>query len=556
MSGRICRETYANYGSYLRSRGYDKAICDLIDMIESGKIPVGPFIPVDKCNAILNGTLEIIECDGNIPGPQTGGVQSGMGQLWVQGGFNGPLGLARDLSIQAANGINSGGAIIQTGPSSFSVYVPNVGNISDHNYFESKTFLHGGLTMSDSINTSPSSVLTTITSIVKSDSSGLTVPWPNPATTTNDFPNDYTLATTKAIYDYVSSLADPKLKYIGNTGNETVDLAADTFNIVGTTGNIETTASSGSSSNNPSLKIDLVDILTALQAGTYGSQTVSGTTQTIKVPTITIDQKGRVTSASEPTNAIDVMSSFKVSDGTTTENVKNTGEIDFTVTNSNLTLNVSSGGVGNATVEHGLNSTLTGLDSVETDELIMPDAVSSSSNTNITSITNSITGTGTSNELATTNAIVSYVGAQTSGLMSSWSIGNGTTTTTVNNGDTVKIQGGNNINTSLSSTDITVNLEPTLTGLTSVTATTITDGTASMASGTISDGGGSSMIGGVVTANTISDGTASMINGVVTATTINSGTATMTGNIESTAGDICRAPAGALQISLLVHLVI
>ena len=77
MSGKVCRETYANYGSYLRSRGYDKAICDLIDMIESGKIPVGPFIPVDKCNAILNGTLEIIECDGNIPGPQTGGVQSG-----------------------------------------------------------------------------------------------------------------------------------------------------------------------------------------------------------------------------------------------------------------------------------------------------------------------------------------------------------------------------------------------------------------------------------------------------------------------------------------------
>ena len=91
MSGKICRETYSNYGSYLRSRGYDKAICDLIDMIESGKIPVGPFHPIDNCNAHLNGTLEITECDGNMPGPGTGGIQTGMGQLWIQGGYGGDM---------------------------------------------------------------------------------------------------------------------------------------------------------------------------------------------------------------------------------------------------------------------------------------------------------------------------------------------------------------------------------------------------------------------------------------------------------------------------------
>ena len=43
MSGKPCKETYCNYGNYLSSRGYDKAICDLITMIESGNIPIGPF---------------------------------------------------------------------------------------------------------------------------------------------------------------------------------------------------------------------------------------------------------------------------------------------------------------------------------------------------------------------------------------------------------------------------------------------------------------------------------------------------------------------------------
>ena len=158
MSGKVCRETYANYGSYLRSRGYDKAICDLIDMIESGKIPVGPFRPIDNCNAVLHGTLEIIECHGNIPGPGTGGVQTGMGQLWVRGGYDGSSGAAyaHDLSIQSINGINAGGAIIQTASNNFDVIIPNVGTTSNLNYFGSNTWLDGGLTMTAEKFTLPS----------------------------------------------------------------------------------------------------------------------------------------------------------------------------------------------------------------------------------------------------------------------------------------------------------------------------------------------------------------------------------------------------------------
>ncbi len=36
-----CRNTYNNYGSYLRSRGYDQQICNLSTQIENGQINLG-----------------------------------------------------------------------------------------------------------------------------------------------------------------------------------------------------------------------------------------------------------------------------------------------------------------------------------------------------------------------------------------------------------------------------------------------------------------------------------------------------------------------------------
>ena len=62
MSQKICRETYANYGSYLRSRGTDKAVCDLIDRIEAGNIALGPFIPFippDTNTAVIDSSLHV-----------------------------------------------------------------------------------------------------------------------------------------------------------------------------------------------------------------------------------------------------------------------------------------------------------------------------------------------------------------------------------------------------------------------------------------------------------------------------------------------------------------
>ena len=59
MSSTICREKYFNYGSYLRSRGYDKEICNLVSNIENGKIQVGSFTPNGTSGGTITGNLNI-----------------------------------------------------------------------------------------------------------------------------------------------------------------------------------------------------------------------------------------------------------------------------------------------------------------------------------------------------------------------------------------------------------------------------------------------------------------------------------------------------------------
>jgi hypothetical protein len=60
MPATICREKYFNYGSYLRSRGYDKEICNLVSNIENGNIKVGSFIPNGTNGGTINGNLKIV----------------------------------------------------------------------------------------------------------------------------------------------------------------------------------------------------------------------------------------------------------------------------------------------------------------------------------------------------------------------------------------------------------------------------------------------------------------------------------------------------------------
>jgi hypothetical protein len=113
MSGNnfTCRDKYYNYGSYLRSRGYDKEICSLVTDIENGNIPIGPITPGSCPNpTIIEGNVTITTCDG----------LSDTGILRVNGGTIGtstsatPLLDAEKYGLQVKKGAYISGPIIQT----------------------------------------------------------------------------------------------------------------------------------------------------------------------------------------------------------------------------------------------------------------------------------------------------------------------------------------------------------------------------------------------------------------------------------------------------------
>lgn len=108
MSGYTCRETYYNYGSYLRSRGYDQAICNLFNDIEAGKVKVGPIVPHGECNVTINGDVSIQQCDD---------PAQGAGILKLYGGSSGNIANPSeysDLGLQAHTGAHVYGPIVQT----------------------------------------------------------------------------------------------------------------------------------------------------------------------------------------------------------------------------------------------------------------------------------------------------------------------------------------------------------------------------------------------------------------------------------------------------------
>lgn len=105
MSGYTCRETYYNYGSYLRSRGYDQAICNLFTEIEAGKVKVGPIVPHGECNVTINGNVVIQNCDQPTKG-------AGILSLWG-GSADDPLAYS-NFGLQAYTGAHFVGPIVQS----------------------------------------------------------------------------------------------------------------------------------------------------------------------------------------------------------------------------------------------------------------------------------------------------------------------------------------------------------------------------------------------------------------------------------------------------------
>ena len=99
-------------------------------------------------------------------------------------------------------------------------------------------------------------------------------------------------------------------------------------------------------------------------------------------------------------------------------------------------------------------------------------------------------------KLATQQSIKAYIDAQNTAQDLDFQGDSGGALSIDLDSETLDIAGGTNINTAGSGNELTVNLDATLTGLTSVTSTTLTDGTASINSGALT---------GVTTINTSGD---------------------------------------------------
>lgn len=90
MSQKICRETYANYGSYLRSRGTDNAVCDLRNKIETGEVVAGN---ANTAGGLLNvstseggATIFQNHPDNQVPGTMLLETHTVHHKLWIYTG--------------------------------------------------------------------------------------------------------------------------------------------------------------------------------------------------------------------------------------------------------------------------------------------------------------------------------------------------------------------------------------------------------------------------------------------------------------------------------------
>jgi len=112
-------------------------------------------------------------------------------------------------------------------------------------------------------------------------------------------------------------------------------------------------------------------------------------------------------------------------------------------------------------------------------------------------------------ETTDTSNIVAAINEINSAVTTAFTIADDTSTTQqVNSGDVFRISSGSNITATVSATDtMTIALNSTISGLTSVSATTLTDGTASMNSGSLSGvvnlTASGTIEGGTITENSI-----------------------------------------------------
>ena len=94
--------------------------------------------------------------------------------------------------------------------------------------------------------------------------------------------------------------------------------------------------------------------------------------------------------------------------------------------------------------------------------------------------------------------------AGTAAISTSWTISDGSSTSSIDGGDTLVVAGGTNLTSAVSGDQVTINLDSSISGLTSVSSTTLTDGTASISSGAIT-GATNITASGIVSFGTLTD---------------------------------------------------
>ena len=121
MSGNnyTCRDKYYNYGSYLRSRGFDKELCNLLNDITAGLSNIGPIQP-GNCE---NGTPTIISGDVIIE-PCENDIDNSTGTLKIYGGNS------TNPSIETTGGASFIGDVIVRGNLAVTGYVEDLSAVS------------------------------------------------------------------------------------------------------------------------------------------------------------------------------------------------------------------------------------------------------------------------------------------------------------------------------------------------------------------------------------------------------------------------------------------
>jgi len=89
-------------------------------------------------------------------------------------------------------------------------------------------------------------------------------------------------------------------------------------------------------------------------------------------------------------------------------------------------------------------------------------------------------------------------------IQTSFTLSDGSSTSTIEGGDTLTVAGGTNITSAVSGDQVTLNLDSSISGLTSVSSTTLTDGTASLSSGSLT-GAVNVTASGIVSFGTLTD---------------------------------------------------